>query len=49
MLISIYDLCLLIINNNVDTFGIVSMQIDDTLILGTTAFLLLKERKIQKV
>jgi hypothetical protein len=48
MLTSIYDLCLLITNNNVDTFGIVSIQIDDTLILRTTAFLLLKERKIQK-
>jgi hypothetical protein len=45
---STYDPCLLITNNNADTFSIVSMQIDDTLILGTAAFLLLKEKKIQK-
>jgi hypothetical protein len=45
---STYDPCLLITNNDADTFGIVGMQTDDTLILGTAAFLSLEEKKIQK-
>jgi hypothetical protein len=43
---STYNPCLLITNNNADTFGIVGMQTDDTLILGTAVFLLLEEKKI---
>jgi hypothetical protein len=46
MLASIYNLYLLIINSNADVFSIFSMQTDDTLILRTAAFLLLKKKKI---
>ena len=47
---STYDPCLLITNSDdADAFGIVSMQIDDTLILRTTAFSSLKEEKLKKV
>jgi hypothetical protein len=38
----------LVTNSNTDVFGIVGMQTDDTLMLGTAAFLLLEEKKIQK-
>jgi hypothetical protein len=43
-----YDPCLLVTNSDTDVFGIVSMQTDDTLMLGTAAFLSLEEKKIQK-
>ena len=43
---STYDLCLLITNSSTSAFGIVGMQTDNTLMLGTTEFLLLKEKKI---
>jgi hypothetical protein len=45
---SSYDPCLLVTNSDTDVFGIVGMQTDDTLMLGTAAFLLLEEKKIQK-
>ncbi|KAF7567022.1 DUF1421 multi-domain protein [Pyrenophora tritici-repentis] len=46
---STYDPCLLITNSDdADVFGIVGMQTDDTLMLGTTAFLSREEKKIQK-
>jgi hypothetical protein len=49
MLTSTYNLCLLITNsNNVDTFSIVSIQTDNTLMLRIAAFLLLKEKKLKK-
>jgi len=44
---STYDPCLLI-TKSANAFGIVSMQTDDTLMLGTPAFSSLEERKIQK-
>ncbi|EFQ85112.1 hypothetical protein PTT_20027 [Pyrenophora teres f. teres 0-1] len=40
-----YDLCLLITNSDADVFGIVGMQTDNTIILGTPAFSSLKEKK----
>jgi hypothetical protein len=43
---SLYNLCLLVINSDTDVFSIVGMQIDDTLMLGTAAFLSLEEKKI---
>ena len=45
---STYDPCLLITNSDADVFGIVGMQTDDTLMLGTAAFMSLEEKKIQK-
>ncbi|CAE7034277.1 hypothetical protein PTTW11_11401 [Pyrenophora teres f. teres] len=48
MATSTYDPCLLITNGNADVFGIVGMQTDDTIMLGTPAFSSLKEKKIQK-
>jgi hypothetical protein len=45
---SSYDSCLLVTNSDIDVFSIVSMQIDDTLMLRTAAFLSLEEKKIQK-
>jgi hypothetical protein len=48
MLTSTYDPCLLVTNSDIDVFGIVGMQTDDTLMLGTAAFLSLEEKKIQK-
>jgi hypothetical protein len=47
MLTSTYNSCLLVINSDA-AFGIVGMQTDDTLMLGTDAFLSLKEKKIQE-
>jgi hypothetical protein len=40
-----YDPCLLITTNQ--TFGIISMQIDDTLFLGSEEFAILKDNKLQ--
>ncbi|KAF7570471.1 hypothetical protein PtrM4_104730 [Pyrenophora tritici-repentis] len=48
MATSTYDPCLLITNSDTSIFGIVGMQTDDTLMLGTPAFSLLEEKKIQK-
>jgi len=48
MLISTYNLCLLVTNSGTNAFSIVSMQTDNTLILRTTKFLLLKEKKLKK-
>ena len=45
---STYDLCLLITNRNYNAFGIVGIQTDNTLILGTDAFSSLKEKKLEK-
>ena len=45
---STYDPCLLITNSDTSIFGIVGMQTDDTLMLGTQAFSSLEEKKIQK-
>jgi hypothetical protein len=45
---STYDPCLLITNVDTDVFGIVGMQTDDTLMLGTATFSSLEEKKIQK-
>ncbi|KAK1914279.1 hypothetical protein P3342_007525 [Pyrenophora teres f. teres] len=47
MATSTYDPCLLITNGDADVFGIVGMQTDDTIMLGTPAFSSLEE-KIQK-
>jgi hypothetical protein len=44
---STYDPCLLVTNSDA-AFGIVGMQTDDTLMLGTDAFLSLEEKKIQE-
>ncbi|KAK1917078.1 hypothetical protein P3342_001660 [Pyrenophora teres f. teres] len=48
MATSTYDPCLLITNGDADVFGIVGMQTDDTIMLGTQAFSSLEEKKIQK-
>jgi hypothetical protein len=48
MLTSTYNLCLLVTNSNADTFGIVSIQTNNTIMLRTTKFLLLKEKKLKK-
>lgn len=45
---STYDPCLLITNGNQNAFGIVGMQTDDTLMLGTDAFSSLEEKKLEK-
>jgi hypothetical protein len=43
-----YNPCLLVTNSDTEVFGIVGMQTDDTLMLGTAAFLSLKEKRIQE-
>ncbi|KAJ5783463.1 uncharacterized protein N7518_009140 [Penicillium psychrosexuale] len=43
-----YDPCLLIANGEKDEFGMVGMQTDDTLILGTKMFLAKEEEEIQR-
>ena len=43
-----YDPCLLVTNGDANTFGIVGMQTDDTLILGTPTFLSLEEKRLEK-
>jgi hypothetical protein len=43
---STYDPCLLITNSDANVFGIVGMQTDDTLMLGTPAFSSLEEKKV---
>ncbi|KAM4060975.1 reverse transcriptase (RNA-dependent DNA polymerase) [Hirsutella rhossiliensis] len=45
---STYDSCLLISNTGPDTLGIVGMQTDDTLILGTNNFSTREEEELQK-
>ena len=45
---STYDPCLLVTNGNADAFGIVGIQTDDTLMLGTAAFSSLEEKKLEK-
>ncbi|KAF2743819.1 hypothetical protein M011DRAFT_480354 [Sporormia fimetaria CBS 119925] len=45
---SSYDPCLLITNGNQNSFGIVGMQTDDTLMLVTHAFSSLEEEKLEK-
>ena len=45
---STFDPCLLITNGGPDTFGIVGMQTDDTLMLGTPKFSSLEEKKLEK-
>jgi hypothetical protein len=42
---STYDPCLLITTNQ--TFGIIGMQIDDTLFLGSEEFITLKDNELQ--
>jgi hypothetical protein len=44
MVTSTYDPCLLITTNQ--TFGIISMQIDDTLFLGSEEFAILEDNKL---
>jgi hypothetical protein len=45
---STYDPCLLITNRNADAFGLVGMQTDDTLMLGTAEFSSLEEKKLEE-
>ncbi|KAM4061493.1 DUF1421 multi-domain protein [Hirsutella rhossiliensis] len=45
---STYDLCFLITNKGPDNFGIVGMQTDDTLMLGTQRFSALEEAELVK-
>jgi hypothetical protein len=45
---STYDPCLLVTNGNADAFGLVGMQTDDTLMLGTAAFSSLEEKKLEE-
>lgn len=45
---STYDPCLLITSGDKDTFGLVGMQTDDTLMLGTPKFSAMEEGKIQE-
>jgi hypothetical protein len=45
---STFDPCLLITNGEPVTFGIVGMQTDDTLMLGTSKFSSLEEKKLEK-
>jgi hypothetical protein len=47
MVTSTYDLCLLILSTN-DSFGVVAIQNNDTLILRDTRFKDLKECELQK-
>lgn len=44
---STYDPCILITSGDKKAFGLVGMQTDDTLMLGTTAFSTMEEEKIQ--
>jgi hypothetical protein len=44
---SLYDLCLLITTSK-DTFRVVGIQIDNTLILGDNNFVKLKQDKLEK-
>ncbi|KAK1914253.1 hypothetical protein P3342_007499 [Pyrenophora teres f. teres] len=44
MATSTYDPCLLMTNGDADVFGIVGMQTDDTIMLGTPAFSSLEEK-----
>jgi hypothetical protein len=43
-----YNPCLLITKRDADAFRLVSMQTDNTLILRTARFLLLKEKKLKE-
>jgi hypothetical protein len=43
-----YNPYLLVTNRDVDTFRLVSMQTNNTLMLRTAAFLLLKEKKLKE-
>ena len=43
-----YDPCLLITNRDADAFRLVSMQTNNTLMLGTAAILSLKEKKLKE-
>jgi hypothetical protein len=43
---STYDPCRLIANGDKDNFGLVGMQTDDTLILGTATFATNEEKEI---
>ncbi|KAK1914047.1 hypothetical protein P3342_007293 [Pyrenophora teres f. teres] len=45
---STYDPCLLITNGDADAFGLVGMQTDDTLMLGTAVFSSLEEKKLEE-
>ena len=45
---STYDQCLLITNQKEDSFGIVGLQTDDTLILGDQTFLEAEQRELRK-
>ncbi|KJZ69915.1 hypothetical protein HIM_10700 [Hirsutella minnesotensis 3608] len=45
---STYDSCLLITNTGPNTFGIVGMQTDDTLMLGTDSFSAREEEKLEE-
>ena len=47
MVTSSYDPCLLITEK--ETFGVINMQIDDTLFLGLEEFATLKDNELQKV
>src|SRR5436305_10836267 len=47
MVTSTYDPCLLV-STKKDTFGVVGMQTDDTLILASTAFAELEDNELQK-
>jgi hypothetical protein len=43
-----YDPCLLVTNGNAHAFGLVSMQTNDTLMLGTAEFSSLEEKKLEE-
>jgi hypothetical protein len=47
MTMSTYDPCLLIITEK-ETFGVISMQIDDTLFLGSEEFAACEDNELQK-
>ncbi|KAF1972274.1 hypothetical protein BU23DRAFT_581062 [Bimuria novae-zelandiae CBS 107.79] len=49
MFTSTYDLCLLVINSNIDNFSIVSMQTNNTLMLRIAIFLAHEEKMLKKV
>jgi hypothetical protein len=48
MSILTYDPCLLITNRDADAFRLISIQTNNTLMLRTAAFLLLKEKKLKE-
>jgi hypothetical protein len=48
MRMSTFDPCLLVTEGPAESFGLVGMQTDDTLVLGTPAFSAREEKKIQK-